>query len=223
MKHSNIECVNYIKNNNDFILDNDEIYLLNELDSFYQNQRYGNFHPKDIEGYYKSDVIMNDILNYFLNKNKDCSSKFYNDFSSNEIKAMFSLGCTLNRLVNKYYELIEKLAKNMNVYTYEISSDTNAFDIYCNMYDSLYDIYLFENIIRTELLYNIVFDRITNKYYPDDDLPKPIDFYSDTLKSFLISNDHYLAISEVQYYFENLTNKDIEERQNKINYLLNCI
>lgn len=188
--HHNLNIINYINQlkSNTIKLNKDEKYLLKILDTFYDSFRYGRFHPKDFSarGYAHDTELLNDLLTHWEQNGEPVSfDKEHN---------LYVLGRCINKLAKKYYDIIKKFAKKMDIFTYELHDDSNAQSVFLNINDSLHDIFVQKRVTREELLYNLAYNQI--KELASDEIPDKLPIEFDIIEDFLLyGDDNYFSDS----------------------------
>lgn len=230
--HSNTAIIDYIHtlDSEKLELSTDERHLLQSFDEFYKKSRYGRFHPIDVDGYNQDTADVNKLLNNWLEK--DIKVKSYCD--SKKEKALYKLGVSLNTLSHKYYNVIKKLATEMNVYTYELHGNSYAELVFLETKNSLHDIFIQQRIARKELFYFLAYDQIKtkiNKIGSQYEIPLPLDDILDDVEDFLKFGNTILLVDSVyealdswaEIYENSEKQQKIENREHEIQELITMI
>lgn len=143
--HNHLDLFNRIKKTQSINLSDVHIQFLQMLSDFYNSNRYDRFGVQSVYNETSSKTL---LIGFFQ---KHLKIKILADLPiSTEIDSRMRkfIGRTIGKISKTLYDIIVRLAHSLNIYTYEITYDTKAFQIF------IAKDYSFENekTLRRELL-----------------------------------------------------------------------
>ncbi|WP_152286665.1 hypothetical protein [Flavicella marina] len=143
--HNHIDIHNRIEKHINMNLGKVHLEFLNILSRFYKTSRYEKFSLKSV---YKSDTSKSELINFI---NKNLNIKISTDFFScteNDERIKKFIGKTIGKISTKYYNQIIESCRKLNIYTYEVSTESKAFKIFLS---KEFD-FINEKIIQREII-----------------------------------------------------------------------
>lgn len=146
--HNTMELANRVQKNIDLNLSGVHKEFLSILSKFYKSHRYGRFSLSSVPNieeekelflkylhkHLKIDITDNGLLSYIHN--------------TPQIKKF--VGKVVNKISQKLFKIIEDTARSLNIYTYELRSDSKAMKVFLTFNERLD--FLDEEIVKKELL-----------------------------------------------------------------------
>ncbi|MBC6314051.1 hypothetical protein [Listeria grandensis] len=192
--------------------------FLQLLDRFYNTSRYNRFNTLGaIDS--ETTALAHFIIEKFEARYEENIFRKEHLVISDKIKER--LGRIIGSISNKYFSLIKTYASKQNLYTYEISYDSNAYKIFNVRYkkQSLHEMKLNEKISVKELLIYLVNSKDSNSIMKLIKNIEPLDFDETEINDFLkeLLNGH-ITLSLLDCVETNYE-EDIENINERINLL----
>lgn len=157
-KHNHCDLDNHVKVYSTKELSANGRSLLGVFSEYYNNYRYGNYMPGN------SDKKLRELFISFLKKlngkfdfNEPCAAVQFDQFKQFYINE-------LGKIAKHYYKLIDEKAREINTYTYEINSYSNAARVFWSTQRrTLYQQLVLEQEAVKELFGDYSYNEITSK------------------------------------------------------------
>lgn len=208
--HSHSAMYDYLANKYPINLNKNCKKLLNTLNQFYSNARYNRYK------YSECDILeLEQILNF--------GSKIKGNNFDEELKNLY--GKSLGKTAQKLYELIQKLSRELNIYTYEINHDSVANFALSNYYgENLYKTLKQIERAKKELILYILNGKNSLPLSNILNEIKPLDFEKCNVNEYivdLISNENgsKLLHDFVSYEYEELIQENKPEWKERIDMI----
>ena len=143
--HNHLELLTRIKNQRELKISNIHNKFLQILTEFYKSMRYDRYSLKEVEIYDKEKRALIRFLELEL-KIKYSEEMFMVTQNDNRIKKF--IGNIVGKIASELYKLVRAEAHRLNIYTYEIRSDSKASKIFLSeKYDFIDERYLIKELI----------------------------------------------------------------------------
>lgn len=213
IKHNHNALNDWINNKEKLNLNSNALKLLNILECFYNKIRYYRYSDEE-----NSDLTPEYAMLFNLKTSNDSSN--YNS----EIKNTF--GKMLGQLTNSYYKLFRKLCDDLNVYSYELDSESSAYLAYYfddDNKDNLYESLLRKKRSKREVIYWIIKNGNKINKYKKNNL-KPLDFDKALIDEYiteLIDNpeDGYCFYDTVSEMYDEICNNNKNEFKKRLSII----
>ncbi|MGF9992361.1 hypothetical protein ABEY04_26670 [Bacillus mycoides] len=195
--------------------------FLDLISDFYNNSRYNNYL---VSGDVNKDII---AVNEFLDKHTQ-EIQEVNYFEENLDRRKETLGRVIGSIVKTYYNIIQEICSEKNIYTDEIRYDSKALQIFLPEYrkNSLVTINKDEVIAMKELLIYLANSEQSNEFMDFLRSIEPLDIDVANIKEYLCSivigkvpQDLIYEIEEL--YSEENIKEDIKNRVEQLNVIGN--
>ncbi|EOQ08746.1 hypothetical protein KOY_05236 [Bacillus cereus VDM021] len=195
--------------------------FLDLISDFYNNSRYNNYL---VSGDINKDII---AVNEFLDKHTQ-EIQEVNYFEENLDRRKETLGRVIGSIVKTYYNIIQEICSEKNIYTDEIRYDSKALQIFLPEYrkNSLVTINKDEVIAMKELLIYLANSEQNNEFMDFLRSIEPLDIDVANIKEYLcaivigkVPQDLIYEIEEL--YSEENIKEDIKNRLAQLNVIGN--
>jgi hypothetical protein len=192
--HNHLELVNRIKSKHNINFSDVHIQFLQMLSDFYNSSRYDRF---GLQSVYDHNSSKNLLIGFF---EKHLKIKILAEMPfSTEIDDRMRkfIGRTIGKMSQVLYNLVEDLASQLNIYTYEITYDTKAYKIF------ICKDFTFENerTLRRELLIAFLQNKFDEGFVEFINNIKPVEFESHSASEYI---KYLIEIHPKQYLLEEL-------------------
>ena len=195
--------------------------LLDLLKNFYEQGRYSNFSISTSFDY-KAE------FEGFVKKHYDPAlvetSIFSHDTYITE-QAKERIGRTLGKLLCYYYELIKDKAREENLYTYELRSDSPAEKVFLNLFpkSSLQAVHESERNALAELILYLCTTTDSTGYFNYLRKIKPLPFDPFMVQEYLVDIMNRIIpqslVDEVATIYENMSRSEVKDRKDAISII----
>ena len=183
--------------------------LLELFGTYYNKYRYKEYSITD-------DNSINDLFCNYLNKycEEKCGENIRLTICQKDKIKKFYIN-TIGKLAKQYFDLIEKKARDLNLYTYEILPESNAATVYWIQND-LYDEFDFNSRSIKELLLFLVKSNNIGGIKKLMNELNPLDIDSAMINEYLydlVSNRQMLSLKEsISELYNNIDNAELKNR-----------
>lgn len=192
--HNHLELFNRIKNKHNIKFSDVQVQFLQMLSDFYNSSRYDRFGLQSVYNHNSSKDL---LINYF---EKHLKIKIHAELQfSTEIDDRMRrfIGRTIGKMSQVLYNLVEELADQLHIYTYEITYDTKAYKIFiCKDFT-----FEKERTLRRELLIAFFHKKFDEGFVEYIKKIKPIEFESHCASEYI---KYLVEIHPKQYLLEEL-------------------
>jgi hypothetical protein len=157
ISHNTIELSNRIEKQSPQRLNGIHKEFLNILSVFYKKHRYGRYSLSSVPDIDEEKRIFLDYLHKYLNIDI-LQSEFASIPNTNKIKTF--IGRIVKKIINEVYNIIMKKCDQLNIYTYEIRSDSKAMKVF---WGKRLD-FINEGIARREIIVFLLSDKSNGKH-----------------------------------------------------------
>lgn len=219
--HNHIELQNRIRESVGVIFDKNHMDLLELFRSYYDNFRYAEYQIN-----YDEMKLCNIFIN-FINKRIGTKISLDLPFLEDEYKKMKSYYINLlGQISYKYYSEIHKKAFDLGLFTYELSTDSNAIKIfYRNEDDKLFDQLQIEEYSLKELIIYLMGAKKKTGYLKALKSIKALDFDEYMIHEYLLDITKFKAsmlLSDfVEDAYTNFSDKELKERKQFLDLISN--
>jgi hypothetical protein len=153
--HSHQKLMERLKSSHTLKLSSVHNEFISILARFYKSHRYGRYSLESVTAAAQERDDLNGFLEKHLNIKIDTQTPF--GITKNERRHRQFIGKTISKIVNQLFEIVQKEARRLNLYTYEIEYGSKASKIF---HAQTFD---FENedILQMELLAYLVSEKAT--------------------------------------------------------------
>ncbi len=176
--HNHLELFNRIRKTHSINFADVHINFLQILSDFYNSSRYDRF---GLQSVYNENSSKKLLIGFF---EKHLKIKILAELPvSTEIDSRMRrfIGRSIGNIYKTLYEIIENLATSLNIYTYEITYDTKAYQVF------IAKDFTFENekTLRRELLIAFLQNKFDDGFVDFINKIKPIEFDSHTANEYI--------------------------------------
>lgn len=192
--HNHLELFNRLKDKHTIKLSDVHVQFLQMLSDFYNSSRYERFGLQSVYNPNSSKTL----LIHFFEKHLKIKILAEMPFSTEIDDRMRKfIGRTIGKISEILYNLVEELAEQLNIYTYEITYDTKAYKIF------ICKDFTFENerTLRRELLIAFLQNKFDEGFVEFINKIKPIEFESHSASEYI---KYLVEIHPKQYLLEEL-------------------
>jgi hypothetical protein len=192
--HNHLELFNRIKNKHNIKLSDIHVQFFQMLSDFYNSSRYDSF---GLQSVYNDNSSKNLLIGFFEKhlKIKILAEMPFSTEIDNRMRNF--IGRAIGKMSRILYSLIEELATQLNIYTYEITYDSKAYKIFiCKEFT-------FENerTLRREILIAFLQKKFDQGFVEFINNIKPVDFESHSASEYI---RYLVEIHPKQYLLEEL-------------------
>lgn len=212
--HSHQELVKRLKDNHKINFAGVHNEFISILSSFYKSHRYGRYSLASVYGPARERDDLNAFLEKHLNIKIDVDGVF--TVTSNERRHKKFIGKTISKIVLPIFQVVEKEARRLNLYTYEIEYGSKAAKIFlCESFD-----FEEEDILQIELIAYFVSRESSgpNARFIRDYI-KPLAFdpalEADYLAALRSDRQKQMVLDELVSHYEDV--KNFKERREMLN------
>lgn len=146
--HNTIELANRVQKNVDLKFSGIHKEFLSMLSKFYKSHRYGRFSLSSVPNIEEEKVMFLNYLHKHLNIDISDDSPFSYIHNTPQIKKF--VGKVVGKISRNLFKIISDRARSLNIYTYELRSDSKAVKVFYGLYERLD--FLDEENVKKELI-----------------------------------------------------------------------
>ncbi|MAR72042.1 hypothetical protein [Halomonas sp.] len=148
MTHNTMDLANRVNNHIELNYSGVHKEFLSLLSKFYKTHRYGRFSFSSVPNIDAEKTLFLEYIHKHLNINIDDQGPFSYIHNTDQIKRF--LGKIVKRISGTLFDIIDNKARGLNIYTYELRSDSKAIKIFWGLGDRLD--FLDETQVKRELI-----------------------------------------------------------------------
>lgn len=152
--HNTMELANRVRKNADLNLSGVHKEFLSLLSTFYKTHRYGRFSLSSVPNIEEEKTLLLNYLHKHLNIDISDNGPFSYIHNTPQIKKF--VGKVVGKISKDLFEIISDKARSLNIYTYELRSDSKAVKVFYALDDRLD--FLDEETAKKELLLFLMSD-----------------------------------------------------------------
>ena len=205
ISHNHQELLKRITKNNSLQLNKPEIEFITLLSIFYKKNRYDRFNLDTKNQYDKEKELFIDFIKSRLNVEVDNDSSYESFKNTQQIQSFLSK--IVGKISSEIFNVIECIAREQNIYTYELRLDGKAYNVFINK-DYIFN---YETILKKEFIISIINNSNSNfiKFIKSiQPLCFDVQDENEMISNLLATNKSNHYFDELDNLYENIINKN---------------
>ncbi len=160
LTHNTMELTSRVQKHVELNLSGVHKEFLSMLSTFYKTHRYGRFSLSSVPNIEEEKTLFLSYLHKYLGINTSNESPFSYIHNTPQIKKF--IGRVVGKISKELFEVISDKARSLNIYTYELRSDSKAVKVFYALDDRLD--FLDEDITKKELLLFLMSEHLSGDH-----------------------------------------------------------